>query len=145
VKRARSVCFRALFVRGARLKAVDWNNDSLVELKETQARLRELHLWTRRGGWAWQTAGALSCLGGGMLAAAVGALLSAVAWVRGDEAGGISMHGVGGVLLLSTIPLLILGAHCLDLLDGRMERSRRASPEREGPAAIRGSHARLGV
>jgi hypothetical protein len=65
----------------------------------------------------------LTGLGGGLLAIAFGAMLSAVAWVRGNETGGISMHGVGSILLLSTLPLLILGAHCLDLLDRKVERS----------------------
>ena len=111
------MCFCALFVRGTRLKTVNRSNDSLLEFKATQARLRELYVWTRRGVWTWQAACAVSCLSGGILAAASGALLSAVAWARGDESGGLSMHGVGSVLLLSTIPLLILGAHCLDLME----------------------------
>jgi hypothetical protein len=93
----------------------------------------------------WQAAGAASGLGGGILAAAVGALLSAVALGRGGEMGDLSLHGVGSILLLSTIPLLIVGAHCLDLLDRRVERSRQEEPVSEGSAAATRGHARQGV
>jgi hypothetical protein len=103
-------------------------NESLVDFKETEGRLRELYVWTRRDVWRWQAAGAWAGLGGGILAAAVGALLSAAAWALGDVGGGLSLRGAGSILLLSTIPLLILGAHCLDLLDGKMERSRQPVP-----------------
>lgn len=54
----------------------------------------------------------------------MGTLLSAAAWARGDETDGLSLHGAGSMLLLSTIPLLLLGAHCLDLLEKRVEESR---------------------
>ncbi len=43
----------------------------------------------------------------------------------GDESGGMSLHGVGSFLLLSTIPLLLAGGCCLDLLEERMEKSYR--------------------
>jgi hypothetical protein len=111
---------------------MDRDDESPGEWEETESRLKSFYVWTRRAGWTWQAFGAVSGLGGGVLAAAVGALLSAVALVRGDESGGLSLHSVGSILLLSMIPLLVMGAHCLDLLDKRMERSRYAS--REGKA-----------
>jgi hypothetical protein len=120
-------------------------NESLVDFKETEGRLRELYVWTRRDVWTWRAAGALAGLGGGILAAAVGALLSAVAWALGDEGGELSLRGVGSMLLLSTIPLLILGAHCLYLSDGKMERSRRPLAVREGEASVSVKRARTGV
>jgi hypothetical protein len=120
-------------------------NESFVDFKETEGRLRELYVWTRRGMWTWQAACALAGLGGGLLAAAAGALLSAVAWALGDEGGGLSLRGAGSILLLSTIPLLILGAHCLDLLDGKMEGSRQPKAVRKGEAAVSGDRARTGV
>jgi hypothetical protein len=115
---------RLAHAKGARVgvKTLNGNQESLREFKETESRLKELFLWSLRRGWTWQAAGAASGLGVGILAAAVGALLSAVAWVRGGETGGMSLHGVGGILLLSTIPLLVLGTHCLDLLDRKVER-----------------------
>jgi hypothetical protein len=129
----------------AEVKTLNQDKESLRELKETQLCLKELYLWTRRDGWTWQAVGAVTGLCGGVLAAVVGALLSAVAWVRGDENGGLSMHGVGSILLLSMLPLLIMGAHCLDLLDKRMERSRYASREGKVSATIHGKHARTGA
>ena len=62
-----------------------------------------------------------------------------------DESVGLSLHGVGSILLLSMIPLLIMGAHCLDLLDKRMERSRYAARDDKVSAAIRGKHTRTGA
>jgi hypothetical protein len=106
------------------VKRVDREQDSLEEWRETRAGLRNLYAWTRRHGWTWQAAGAVSGLGGGTVVAAAGAVLSAAAWLRGGEAGGLSAHGAGSLLLLSTIPLLVSGAHCLDLLERRSERSR---------------------
>lgn len=129
----------------AEVKTLDRDNESLGEWKETEFRLKNLYVWTSRNGWTWQTFGAVTGLGGGVLAAAVGALLSAVAWMRGDETGGLSMHGVGSILLLSMIPLLIMGAHCLDLLDKRMERGRYLAREGNVSVAIHGGHARTGA
>lgn len=119
--------------------------ESLRDLKETEDRLKELYLWTRRTGWTWRAVGAAAGLGGGILAAAVGALLSALAWAHGDQSAGLSQHGVGSILLLSTIPLLVIGAHCLDLLDRKVERGREATTKGEGPQAVRGGHARSGA
>lgn len=121
------------------------DNESPGEWEETESRLKSFYFRTRRDGWTWQAVGVVACLGGGALVWAVGLLLSALAWVRGDESGGLSMHGVGSVLLLSMIPLLVTGAHCLDLLDKRMERGRRAATEGEDPAVVRGRRAHSGA
>lgn len=135
----------ALFASRNEVKKVDRVNESLVELKETQARLKELYEWTRLDSWTWQAIGAVSGLGGGILAGAAGALLSVVAWARGDVGNGLSVHNVGSALLLSTIPLLILGAHCLDLLDKLVETGRRPEHAREAETSISVTHARRGV
>ena len=113
---------------------MDRDEELLRELSETETRLKELCNWSRRSGWTWPAVGAVLGLGGGILAVADGTLLSAIAWARGEGAGVISLHGVGSILLLSTIPLLILGAHCLDLLEGRMGRSPQQRGAR-GPVA----------
>jgi hypothetical protein len=113
---------------------LDRDQVSLEESKESAARLKEIYVWSRHDGWTWQAAVAVAGLGGGVLSAAAGSLLSAVAWTMGDETGGLSLHGVGGILLLSTIPLLVLGAHCLDLLDRRMEKSRQVDRKDAGEA-----------
>ena len=136
---------RALFASRDEVKTLDRVNESLIDFQETQARLSELYVWTRRGVWTWQAAGAVSGLCGGIVAGAFGALLSGAAWALGDKGGGLSMRGVGSVLLLSTIPLLILGAHCLDLLDGKMERSGQPESGRGDEAAVSGKRARTGA
>jgi hypothetical protein len=127
------------------VKTLNRDYESVRELKRTEARLKEIYVWSRRAGWTWQAAGAVSGLGGGILAAAAGSLLSAVGWMLGNETSGLSPHAVGSILLLSTIPLLILGAHCLDLLDGRVERNQQAEPDGASKAAVPVSHTRSGV
>jgi hypothetical protein len=114
---------------------------SLRELKADETRLRELYVASRSAGWTWQAAGTVAGLAGGMIAASLGALLSAVAWLRGDETSGLSLHGTGSVLLLSTIPLLVVGAHCLDLLEKRAERGKQINPLDARKAAARNSQA----
>lgn len=101
------------------------DNDSFIESKKDEARLKELYRASRNGEWTWQATGTVLGLAGAVVAVFFGTLLSAGAWVLGDETGGISLHGVGSVLLLSTIPLLLVGGCCLDLLDKRMEKSGR--------------------
>ena len=103
--------------------ALNRDEETLGELNEAETRLKELCRWSSRRGLTWQSVGAVVGLGGGILAVADGTLMSAIAWLRGEGANDASMHGVGSILLLSTIPLLIFGAHCLDLLDRRVERS----------------------
>lgn len=124
---------------------MDRSNESPGEWEETESRLKSFYVWTRRDGWTWQAVGVVACLGGVALVWVIGSLLSVIAWMRGDESSGLSIHGVGSILLLSIIPLLVIGAHCLDLLDKRMERGRRAAAEDEGAAAVRGRRARSGA
>lgn len=72
-----------------------------------------------RGAWTWQVAGAACGLLGGILAALTGSLMLVAAWLTGHQDGGLSLYGMGSGLLVSMIPLLILGAHCLDLSERR--------------------------
>ena len=57
-------------------------------------------------------------LGGGLAAALVGSFLTALAWFTGPIWHGLFLQRDGMILHFVTIPLLLLGAHCLDLLDG---------------------------
>ena len=68
-------------------------------------------------GWTFKTGGAAFGLCGGIVAPVLGAVLTAIAWFTGPEWHGHLLQRDGTVLLFLTIPLLILGAHCLDLLD----------------------------
>ena len=71
-------------------------------------------------GWTWKSTGACVGLLGGVIAPLVGLALTALAWVIGDWHG-FHLGRDGAVLLFLTIPLLIFGAHCLDLLDKETE------------------------
>jgi hypothetical protein len=120
---------RALFASEAEVKTLHRDDSSLRELQADETRLKELYLWSRRGGWTWQTIGAVVGLAGGPIAAIIGTALSAGAWMLSGEANGLSLHNVSSTLLLSTIPLLILGAHCLDLLEKRMAKGQRVDDD----------------
>jgi hypothetical protein len=115
------VCFARFFWSEAEVKTVNRDYESLRELKEAEVRLKELYRASHRGGRTWRATGAVLGLAGGAVAAILGALLSAGAWALGDEANGLSLHSAGNILLLLTIPLLIVGAHCLDLLENQIE------------------------
>ncbi len=101
---------------------------SCASAKKDETRLRELCVASRRGGWRWQAVGACLGLAGGSFAPVAGALLLAVGWALGS--GGRPLHLAGSVLLLTTIPLLLAGGHCLDLLE-RQVRSGNSLSTRE--------------
>ena len=114
-------CCQKIASRGETLNK---DNESVIESKQDEARLKELYRASRYGEWTWQATGTVSGLAGAVVAVFLGTLLSAGAWVLGDETSGMSLHGVGSILLLSTIPLLLIGGYCLDLLDSRTEKIR---------------------
>jgi hypothetical protein len=68
-------------------------------------------------GWTWKTTGAVLGLSCGIISPLIGSILTAIAWWTGPEWQGFSIQRDGTVLLFLTIPLLIFGAHCLDLTD----------------------------
>lgn len=101
--------------------------EMLVEQKEDAARLRTLYAGARRSRslWRWPASGAVFGLAGGVIAVIFGSVLLAIAWTTGDASSGLSLHGIGSILLLSTMPLLIFGACCLDVLEKRTQKSER--------------------
>jgi hypothetical protein len=118
---------RALFVSQDEVKTVTRDYEPIRELKNDQAHLKELYLASHSVGRKWHATGAMCGLAGGVATAILGTLLSAGAWALGDETSGLSLHGVGAIFLLSTIPLLFGGAHCLDLLEKRVKKSGRVN------------------
>jgi hypothetical protein len=78
----------------------------------------------RKHGWTWKSTGACIGLRGGLIAPLVGLALTTLAWFVGDWHG-FHFGRSGTILFLLTIPLLILGAHCLDLLDKENERAKK--------------------
>lgn len=71
----------------------------------------------------WCLFGAIAGLAGGIIAALFGSVFTALSWLSGA---GAYTKVIGTVLLVLTIPLLIIGAQCLDLLDKRKDRAREA-------------------
>ncbi|HKP45498.1 MAG TPA: hypothetical protein VJT50_02795, partial [Pyrinomonadaceae bacterium] len=67
------------------------------------------------------------CLG--IVAPVIGSLLTVIAWVVGTHLHGTLIQRLGTLLLFLTIPLLVFGAHCLDLMDQQDEASRRQKAE----------------
>ena len=78
----------------------------------------------RDHGWTWKSTGACVGLLGGVIAPLVGLALTALTWLIGDWHG-FHLGRDGAVLLFLTIPLLIFGAHCLDMLDKETERVKK--------------------
>ena len=70
-------------------------------------------------GWNWLSVGAMFGLCFGIFLPIAGSILTIVAWITGPRWHGFLIHRDATVLFGLTIPLLILGAHCLDLLDRR--------------------------
>jgi hypothetical protein len=87
--------------------------------QETELTTRYILGQLRAHGWTFKSGAAVCGLCGGVIAPVVGAILTALAWITGPEWHGHLLQRDATILLFLTIPLLILGAHCLDLLDER--------------------------
>lgn len=84
-------------------------------LECTNAERREtLKLSIRRAAPKFQITGAIVGLTGSVLAGISGGALIAAGWLSADEALHQWLSTAGSTLLLLTIPLLLLGAVCLD-------------------------------
>jgi hypothetical protein len=78
----------------------------------------------QRNATPWQAVAAFACFVGAVLALAVGSLLT-TAWVLNAELHPL-LRGLGLTLLIVAIPILILGGHCLDLVDKQEEKARKS-------------------
>ena len=96
--------------------SVSPNND-----RSPRSVMNELRLH----GWSWKSGGAVFGLCGGIISSLIGSILTAIAWFSGPTWHGFAMQRDGTVLLFLTIPLLIFGAHCLDLMDQQAEKPRK--------------------
>jgi hypothetical protein len=74
------------------------------------------------------SAGAMFGLCLGILSPLLGSLLTAITWLTGPRWHGFFIQRDGAVLLFLTIPLLIFGAHCLDLLDANDKAAKSRRP-----------------
>ena len=68
--------------------------------------------------WDWCSFGAVAGLGGGLISILVGSLLTAISWLTGRDS---YIQAAGTVLLILTIPLLVIGAQCLDLMEQKQK------------------------
>ena len=65
----------------------------------------------------WTSRGAAFGLFAGLSAPIVGSIVTVISWFADPAWHGFSLHIAGTTLFVITFPLLLLGAHCLDLLD----------------------------
>jgi hypothetical protein len=56
-------------------------------------------------------------LGSGFSAPIIGSIVTVISWFSDPVWHGVALHQAATFLFFSALPLLILGAHCLDLLD----------------------------
>lgn len=99
-----------------------------LSLPKMQLTPRDVMEQMRTHPSTWTSWGAVCGLSLGIVAPVIGALLTVIAWFTGSEWHGLHLQRTGTVLFVLTIPLLIFGAHCLDLSDRREQeaRNRRA-------------------
>jgi hypothetical protein len=91
-----------------------------VELS-SQSVISEL----RRHGWSAKTFGAAVGLCGGIAAAVAACALTVVCWLTHRAWHGPLLQRSCTVLFFLMIPLLVFGAHCLDLLDSEGKGTRQ--------------------
>jgi hypothetical protein len=73
-------------------------------------------------GWTWPALGAVLGLAGGAGCVLCGSIITAATWLTGAAGYGPFLHKLGTILLVLTIPLLLFGGHCLDLIEQQRDR-----------------------
>src|SRR5262245_27674227 len=101
------------------------------QLKLTPSSLVER---IRSHGWNPTLCGVIVGLCGGVIVPLIGSALTAISWFTGAIWHGWHMQRDGTVLLFLTIPLLLLGAHCLDLIEQQHKRSNVSGPNLQSNA-----------
>jgi len=69
------------------------------------------------GTWSWKNGTAAFGLAAGFIAPILGSIVTVISWFRDPVWHHFYLHQAGTTLFVLTLPLLIIGAHCLDLLD----------------------------
>jgi hypothetical protein len=67
--------------------------------------------------WTWQTLGALFGFVSGLITIFFGSLFTIINWFTTSGTTSLFLKKFGTIFFLLAIPLFILGAHCLDLLE----------------------------
>jgi hypothetical protein len=99
---------------------------SLSNLDQNDSIFSNLH--TR--GWNRSTCGAVFGLVGGIVAPVLGSVFTAIGWLSGATWHGFAIQRTGTILLFLTIPLLLFGAHCLDIADRKVRAPKRGIDEK---------------
>jgi hypothetical protein len=99
------------------------NMSSQISLQKLTLRTLIEQIGVR--GWTWQSGGAACGLCFGLIAILIGLVFTAIAWLTGPAWHGFALQRDGTVLLFLTFPLLAFGAHCLDLLDQKEEKTKK--------------------
>jgi hypothetical protein len=75
-------------------------------------------------GWNLRSGGAAVGLCLGIICPLAGSVFTAMSWFTGPSWHGHSIQRFGTVLFVLTIPFLLLGAHCLDLMERQAKKDR---------------------
>lgn len=76
-----------------------------------------------RGSWNWKSCGAVFGLCSGLIFPILALILTVISWFSDPAWHGFFLHTAATSLFVVAFPLLIFGAHCLDLLDSQNERA----------------------
>ncbi len=82
-----------------------------------------LYLLIKENKQTWASAIAILGLSGGLLAPFAGALLNVIDWLAITGIAHFRLYGASIICYGMTLPLLALGAHCLDLLEKKSSNS----------------------
>jgi hypothetical protein len=82
------------------------------------------------GNCGWKSRGAVVGLSAGFSAALAGSFITIITWFRDPVWHGLALHQAATGLFVIVLPLLVFGAHCLDLLDKDKEAKHAHDVER---------------
>jgi len=97
------------------------------EVATPHSAIRELI----RGEWNWKNGAAAFGLAAGFIAPIVGSIVTVISWFRDPVWHGLALHQASTGLFVIVLPLLVFGAHCLDLLDKEKEVKHADDVERD--------------
>lgn len=97
------------------------------DMKARDAKAAHERLRHRSGGvaWDWRSVGAIIGLSGGVVSALIGCVLTVLSWFASATTGAY-VRTTGTISFVLMIPLLIFGAHCLDLTEKRKQAERKS-------------------
>jgi hypothetical protein len=91
--------------------------DNLLEDGSELDLYQEIESLIKKNPWAWQSVCAVLGLTGGVIAPVLGAIVDIITWFTISKAISSRLNVLSIVFCALTLPLLTLGAFCLDSLD----------------------------